>query len=394
MKVDGLRIEGAFIAAQIVDARRRQRPATGATRQQAVQRAGQFTCRGVGLPEQGVIRFAFEIKPPPILRKAQRKAACRLSGLFTRGKRSQSGPYSEVTVPLPLPFTNTRIVEEIPTIVQIKHTWTISPSLLNQASIGFNRLFVPIQNATVDGKWGDKVGIKGLPAGEARDAFLEATFAGPNAPAGFSATGTLLTATGNAYASYLLGLVNSATVNDDSVTTISARYRNWAWWAQDDYKLTPRLTLNLGLRYDIMSPFREVANRMSFLNPTAPNAAADGRPGVLNYAGDYAPSAISCNCSTPVNTFYGALGPRLGLAYSLNDKMVIRAAYGLQRHQRHRRHTHLWRAGWPAAALSKLEPFHSTFTDKGTGRDRRLRRQQRQVSGGRSTTPSARASTM
>ncbi len=317
----------------------------------------------------------------------------RLSGLFTRGKRSQSGPYREVTVPLPLPYTNTRLVEEIPTVAQVKHNWTITPSLLNQISFGFNRLFVPIDNATVDGKWTESAGLAGLPPGEARDAFPETNFGGPNAPnswrgvdsrdfldannnftlqdslqwvrgnhafkfgfqhqrlhdnfrardtgtlfvgdfsntqtAGFRPNGALDTSTGNAYASYLLGLVNAATVNEDYFVGVGARYYNYAFWVQDDFKVRPRLTLNLGLRYDIMQPYKEVADRFTFLDPNIPNPAAGGRPGVLRFGGDYAPDAISCNCRTPVNTYYGAIGPRIGLAYSINENTVVRAAYGI-----------------------------------------------------------------
>jgi Carboxypeptidase regulatory-like domain len=317
----------------------------------------------------------------------------RLSTLFTRGKRSQSGPYREVTVPLPLPYTNTRFVEEIPTVAQVKYNWTVTPTLLNQVSFGFNRLFVPIDNVTVEGKWTERAGLRGLPPGEARDSFPETLFAGTNAPtnwrgtdardfldannnftfqdslqwvrgnhalkfgfqhqrlhdnfrardtgtlfvanftntqtAGFGPTGTLLTNTGNAYATYLLGAVNSATVNDDFFVGVGARYYNYAWWVQDDFKVTPRLTLNLGLRYDIMEPYKEVADRFSFLDPDFPNPAAGGRPGALRFGGDYAPDAISCNCRTPVKTYFGALGPRVGLAYSLNDKTVIRGGYGI-----------------------------------------------------------------
>jgi hypothetical protein len=72
--------------------------------------------------------------------------------------------------------------------------------------------------------------------------------------AGFSPTGTLLTTTGNAYASYLLGAVRSANVVQDSVVATGGRYRDFSWWVQDNYKVTSRLTLNLGLRHDIWTP--------------------------------------------------------------------------------------------------------------------------------------------
>src|SRR5262247_1536707 len=92
----------------------------------------------------------------------------RLSGLYTHGKRSQPGPYREISsaspqTVFPLPYTDTRLVTEIPTVIQLKHNWTISSNLINQLSFGFNHFFVPITNATSDGKWSTKSGLKGLP---------------------------------------------------------------------------------------------------------------------------------------------------------------------------------------------------------------------------------------
>ncbi|HEX8138151.1 MAG TPA: TonB-dependent receptor [Pyrinomonadaceae bacterium] len=322
----------------------------------------------------------------------------RLTGLYTHGKRSQSGPYREVASAtpqsaLPLPYTSTRLVTEIPTVLQVKHNWTISPNLLNQLSIGFNHFFVPITNATSEGKWAAKAGLRGLPEGDASDAFLEATFAGPNAPAGwrgtdardfednnynytlqdsllwvknkhsfkfgfqyqqvkdktktndtgslfvanfsnlqtagFNSSGSLLSATGNAYASFLLGALNSATVNQDSVVQTVAQFSSYSYWVADDYKVTPRLTLNLGLRHDIWLPYTEAGDHFTFLDPNAPNPAAGGRPGVLRFGGNYAPDAISCHCSQIINTYKKALGPRVGFAYSFNDKTVVRGGYGI-----------------------------------------------------------------
>src|SRR5207249_10550798 len=48
--------------------------------------------------------------------------------------------------------------------------------------------------------------------------------------------------------------------------------------------------------------------------------------GAIVFAGD---GANSCHCRTPINTYYGAIGPRLGLAYGLSDRSVVRAAYGI-----------------------------------------------------------------
>ncbi len=322
----------------------------------------------------------------------------RLSFLYTHGKRSQPGPYREVSTAtpqsaLPLPYTSTRLVTEIPTVFQVKHAWTISPSLVNQINFGFQHFFVPITNATSDGKWSTKSGIKGLPPGDASDAFLEASFAGTNAPAGwrgtdardfednnynwtlqdnvlwvkgkhsfkfgfqyqnvydktktndtgslfvaafsnvqtagFNANGTLNSGTGNAYASYLLGALNSATVNQDSIVLTVAQFSSYSWWAADDWKVTPKLTLNLGVRHDIWLPYTEKDDHFTFFDPTAPNPAVGGYPGALRFGGNYAPDAISCHCSQIINTDHLAIGPRLGFAYALNDKTVLRGGYGI-----------------------------------------------------------------
>jgi hypothetical protein len=115
-----------------------------------------------------------------------------LSGIYTYGKRSQSGPYREVSSAfpqsaLPLPYTDTRLVAEIPTVFQMKHSWSLRPTLVNQLSFGYNHFFVPITNATSDGKWSQQSGLKGLPPGDASDAFLEAAFGGTNSPTGWRA---------------------------------------------------------------------------------------------------------------------------------------------------------------------------------------------------------------
>ena len=59
---------------------------------------------------------------------------------------------------LPLPYTETRLVEEIPTSAQVKHTYVLGPRWVNQASVGFSRLSVPIFNATIDGQYPIKAG--------------------------------------------------------------------------------------------------------------------------------------------------------------------------------------------------------------------------------------------
>ena len=313
--------------------------------------------------------------------------------LISHGKRAQTSPYREVGTPsatLPLPYTETRLVEEIPTTTQLKHTWTISPALINQLSLGFSRLFVPIQNATIKGDYPTKAGLVGLPAGEAASSFPEVAFAGPNAPtgwrgtnaraftetlnnytlqdnaqwvrgrhsftfgfqwerldanekeraygslatfafsnlttAGFNANGTINSSTGNAYASFLLGQLSSSNIIQDSIIATSGRFYNAAWWASDDFKALPNLTFNLGFRYDLMLPYRESHDIWSYMNPTLPNPAVGGYQGALEFVGS---GPDSCHCRTPIKTYHGMLGPRVGFAYSPISKLVLRGGYGI-----------------------------------------------------------------
>jgi hypothetical protein len=317
--------------------------------------------------------------------------AHRFSVMFSYGSHDQSSALRGNPVPLPLPYVVTRVVGEIPIVGQLKHTWVITPSMINQINYGVSRLNVPITNPTIDGNWVEKAGITGLPKGDATQSFPETAFTGPNSPqnwrgtdarpfldalnnftlqdsfqwiksshsikAGFQhqrlqdnyrarwdgtlfianfsnsqtagfVNGTLQNATGNSYASYLLGTLSSATVNEDAVVTSGARYRSYAWWIGDDWKITRRLTLNIGVRHDIMLPYVEVVDRVSWFNPDVPNPAVGGFKGALQFGGPGA-SPLYCNCSTRIKTHWNNWGPRLGFAYQLGDRTVIRAGYGM-----------------------------------------------------------------
>jgi hypothetical protein len=143
---------------------------------------------------------------------------------------------------------------------------------------------------------------------------------------GYNAAGTLNAATGNAYASYLLGAVSSSGISQNAIGETGGRYKTYAAYFQDDWKVSQRLTLNLGLRWDLFGPFYEVNNLMSFFNPNLPNPAASGHLGALQFAGN---GTDGCNCRTPVSTHYKNFGPRLGAAYRLNDKTVLRAGFAI-----------------------------------------------------------------
>jgi len=156
---------------------------------------------------------------------------------------------------------------------------------------------------------------------------------GTNSTANLSGS-TWASGTGYSYASYLIGGVGgSGSVGSTSVTqqpfsVVGGRYHPFAIYFQDDYKVTPKLTLNLGLRWDYIPTYTEALNRWSFLNPNITNPNT-GNLGALQFAGNYGGAGVSCNCSSPVNNWYKNWGPRFGLAYSLDSKTVLRAGWAV-----------------------------------------------------------------
>jgi hypothetical protein len=122
--------------------------------------------------------------------------------------------------------------------------------------------------------------------------------------------------TGNAntgIADFLLGTIKTANYEQPQPPTGRRNY-NWGIFAQDDWRATPRLTLNLGIRYEYESPIVIANNVYSRIDPATGQLLAAGLNGVSR----------SLNLSTPKVD----VSPRVGLAYSIDDKTVIRAAFG------------------------------------------------------------------
>jgi uncharacterized membrane protein YeaQ/YmgE (transglycosylase-associated protein family) len=156
--------------------------------------------------------------------------------------------------------------------------------------------------------------------------YFDQQFAGVST-ANFAGTSLSSTATGYSYASYMLGAVNNSGINIAYNQDYGGRYHPVSPYVQDDWKVTPNLTVSLGLRWDYLPPYHEVEDRWSFFNPNGMNAAT-GTAGELEFAGNRG-AAISCNCRTPVHTYWKNFGPRLGLSWSVNDKTVVRAGYAI-----------------------------------------------------------------
>ena len=132
------------------------------------------------------------------------------------------------------------------------------------------------------------------------------------------------------YASFLLGLVDNGNVKVPAVARMGKSHLGL--YAQDTWKVTRKLTLDYGLRYDYSTYPKEQYGRIPTFSPTTPDPSAGNRPGAAIYESN-------CNCSFAKN-YPWAFGPRLGVAYQISSKWVLRARSRdcLQRHggQRHR----------------------------------------------------------
>ena len=92
-------------------------------------------------------------------------------------------------------------------------------------------------------------------------------------------------------------------------------------FVQDSWKATRKLTIDYGLRWDYATPASEEYGRSANLSLTTPNPAAGGHPGAPIFE-------ATCKCQF-VQAYPYAVGPRLGIAYAVNSKTVVRGGWGL-----------------------------------------------------------------
>ncbi len=127
---------------------------------------------------------------------------------------------------------------------------------------------------------------------------------------------------GNGFASMLLGFGRGGDFHIDP--KVFSRSRYMGFYVQDDWKLTRKLTLNLGLRYEFDIPRWEAENRQSYWDLDAQSSVSapgyDTR-GVYRFVDD--------NHRSPFNGDYNNFSPRIGFAYALNDKTSIRGGWGM-----------------------------------------------------------------
>ena len=124
--------------------------------------------------------------------------------------------------------------------------------------------------------------------------------------------------TGDGFAEFMLGLAAAGTLSNENGESINTRYLGT--FLQDDWKVTRRLTVNLGLRYDIFFaptyPAGKVTNFIADLSQTGPSAR-------LNYVRPT--DGNDCLCRQDLNNF----GPRIGFSYQLTPKTVVRSGFGI-----------------------------------------------------------------
>jgi hypothetical protein len=277
---------------------------------------------------------------------------------------------------LPLPLWNGQVQTFETEAYRVAHDWTLSPRLLNHFSIGGNLFYKVSSSANATGGWKQKICMKNVPDCDINfpvAAFSEfsgwgaTSFNGTEQPlwaikndlsyirgahtfkfggafqsqrangygqqnimgqASFSFQGTSIPGatslnSGSSFASFLLGEASSGATETNRF--ISQLYRYYGFYAQDDWRLNSRLTLNIGLRYEFtLPPVENEGDKYSDFTPDRINPAVN-YPGALRFAGF---GEGREGTRTLVPGWYSGWGPRLGLAYTLNSKTVLRSAFG------------------------------------------------------------------
>ncbi len=135
---------------------------------------------------------------------------------------------------------------------------------------------------------------------------------------------------GNPFATMLTGFAQDGQYN--IVPAVADKSKETAFFVQDDWKVTPRLTINAGLRYEWSTPYSERYNRLQFSDFTAstgisiPVSPAPGFPAIGNIMGATVfPTSSKRNATVDRNNF----APRLGFAYQLGTNTVLRGGAGV-----------------------------------------------------------------
>ena len=143
---------------------------------------------------------------------------------------------------------------------------------------------------------------------------------GPNPNAASSAAGL-------GFASFLLGTGTSGNTLIQGWKNVASQSFYNAAYFQDDWRVTSKLTLNLGVRYDYDTPRTERYNRMNYFDPNAVSPLTGKVPGIPTIKGGVVFVGVNGNPRHQYIKDLNNLAPRLGLAYQVNEKTVVRAGY-------------------------------------------------------------------
>ncbi len=157
--------------------------------------------------------------------------------------------------------------------------------------------------------------------------FLQA--AAPNGLFSFTNGGTASGTAGvggDALAGLMIGYVDNGFSQYEIPPFTSTENYQIGGFVQDNWRVTPKLTFNLGFRYDVDTPRTERYNQMSYFNPSAPSPISV--PG-LNLRGAIEYVGIGGNPRTEFNTYWGELGPRFGFAWQVTPRTTVRGGYGI-----------------------------------------------------------------
>ncbi len=131
---------------------------------------------------------------------------------------------------------------------------------------------------------------------------------------------------GSSVASFLLGVPSSGSADFNPAVSISYSY--FGGYIQDDFRVSSKLTLNLGMRYELETPRNERYNRLSWFNPDAPSPIAQ-QVGLPALRGGLQFPGVAGQPRRQKETDKNNFGPRFGIAYSINPKTAVRGAYGV-----------------------------------------------------------------
>ena len=129
---------------------------------------------------------------------------------------------------------------------------------------------------------------------------------------------------GNSFASFLLGMPDSATAAATPVQDANIVYQYYDTFFQDNWRVRPNLTVNLGLRYEV--PLNWTAPTMGSVSLTTPNPAANNYPGAYVFPGS-GPNRLGVKRFWPADRT--DFGPTAGFAWSVSPKTVVRGGFGI-----------------------------------------------------------------